>query len=202
MDIVDIAKQIAGIALPAAANIFVPGSGELAKKVIDSALGITGAPTPEQAVDVLQTHPELQVQMRQAMLTHEEVMAEIGRKAAEAERADALKAEQQLIDDRASARQREVSIKDTINRNLAYAVVGGFLALVGTVLLGYTNADSALAGTLVGYVSAKCEQVLSYYFGSSRGQDVAHAQAIELAKQLPPGTQPPAPIEDHSSRAP
>jgi hypothetical protein len=52
---------------------------------------------------------------------------------------------------------------------LAYAVVGGFLALVGSTLLGFANVDSALAGTLVGYLSAKAEQVLAYYFGSTRG---------------------------------
>jgi hypothetical protein len=71
--------------------------------------------------------------------------------------------------DRDSARQREMSVKDNTNKVLAYAVVGGFLALVGSTLLGFANVDSALAGTLVGYLSAKAEQVLAYYFGSTRG---------------------------------
>lgn len=72
------------------------------------------------------------------------------------------------VDDRNKAREREANVKDNTNRNLAYAIVGGFIALVGSTLLGFAEVDSALAGTLVGYLSAKCEQVLSYYFGSTR----------------------------------
>ena len=38
-----------------------------------------------------------------------------------------------------------------------------------------------LAGTLVGHLSAKCEQVLAYYFGSSRSSD----RKTELLAQAP-----------------
>jgi hypothetical protein len=71
--------------------------------------------------------------------------------------------------DRDSARQREMQTKDYTNRVLAYTIVGSFIAMVGAALLGYAKVESALAGTLVGYLSAKAEQVLAYYFGSSAG---------------------------------
>lgn len=71
--------------------------------------------------------------------------------------------------DRDSARSREASVKDPTNRVLAFLIIGGFLTLTGSTLMGYTSVDSALAGTLVGYLSAKAEQVLSYYFGSTSG---------------------------------
>ena len=70
-----------------------------------------------------------------------------------------------------SARKREAAVQDRTNRNLAYTIVGAFIALVGATLMGVTRVDSVLAGTLVGYLSAKCEQVLAYYFGSSRGSE-------------------------------
>lgn len=70
-----------------------------------------------------------------------------------------------------SARQREAAVRDDTNRVLAFVVVGAFIAMAGTTLMGYTKVDSVLAGTLVGYLSAKCEQVLAYYFGSSRSSD-------------------------------
>lgn len=70
--------------------------------------------------------------------------------------------------DRDSARQREMVVKDNTNKVLAYTVVGAFVALVAGTLLGWAKVDSALAGTLVGYLSAKAEQVLAYYFGSTR----------------------------------
>jgi len=80
-----------------------------------------------------------------------------------------------------SARKRESAVGDKTNRNLAYVIVGAFVALVATTLLGYTQVDSVLAGTLVGYLSAKCEQVLAYYFGSSRSSD----RKTELLAQSP-----------------
>lgn len=75
------------------------------------------------------------------------------------------------IRDRESARAREMATKDNVNKVLAYTVVGAFLAMVGASLLGWAKVDSALAGTLVGYLSAKAEQVLAYYFGSSKSSD-------------------------------
>ena len=71
--------------------------------------------------------------------------------------------------DRASARQREVALKDITPRLLAFLIVGSFVGVVYGVLFGELKVDSALAGTLVGYVSAKAEQVLAYFFGSTSG---------------------------------
>jgi len=52
---------------------------------------------------------------------------------------------------------------------LALLIVITFLITVGMTLFGLTKVDSVLAGTLMGYLSAKCEQVVSFYFGSSAG---------------------------------
>ncbi len=84
--------------------------------------------------------------------------------------------------DRDSARGREVQTKDSTNKILAFTIVGSFIAMVGAALLGYAKVESALAGTLVGYLSAKAEQVLAYYFGSSRGSE---AKTELLAKAQP-----------------
>lgn len=84
--------------------------------------------------------------------------------------------------DRNSARQREAAVKDSTNQILAYAVVGSFVAVVAGTLLGISKVDSVLAGTLVGYLSAKAEQVLAYYFGSSAGSD----KKTELLAKAPP----------------
>lgn len=85
------------------------------------------------------------------------------------ERELGFKFEELIHKDRDSARQREMAVKDNTNRVLAYTVVGSFIAVVGATLLGYARIESALAGTLVGYLSAKAEQVLAYYFGSTKG---------------------------------
>ena len=85
------------------------------------------------------------------------------------------------VRDRESARTREGTVKDGTNQVLAFVVVGAFLAMVGATLLGFAKVESVLAGTLVGYLSAKAEQVLAYYFGSSKGSD----RKTELIAQSP-----------------
>lgn len=100
----------------------------------------------------------------------------------EAEQAFAVRMKELGIDlekvhqaDRASAREREVRTGDVWTpRVLAATIVGGFLAMVAAVLLGkvagITDPVAAgMVGTLIGYVSAKADQVVSYYFGSSAG---------------------------------
>ena len=74
--------------------------------------------------------------------------------------------------DRDSARRRESQVRDWMPRILAFVIVAGFMGTVFMVLLGYVEGmkDPLMAttvGTLIGFVSAKAEQVIAYYFGSS-----------------------------------
>lgn len=71
--------------------------------------------------------------------------------------------------DRDSARKREMSVQDWTPRILAYVLITGFLGMAVGVLFGTLKADTVLAGTVIGYMSAKAEQVVAYYFGSSAG---------------------------------
>lgn len=83
-----------------------------------------------------------------------------------------------------SARNREVQTKDNTNKILAFVIIGAFIGVTVATLMGWTKAESVLAGTLIGYLSAKAEQVLSYYFGNSKANEtttklLAQAPAIE-----------------------
>lgn len=77
--------------------------------------------------------------------------------------------------DRDSARKREIGSGDAWTpRVIGTLALGGFLWAVYWVLSGQVTGMNdpttvALVGTLVGYVSAKADQVVSYYFGSSAG---------------------------------
>lgn len=77
--------------------------------------------------------------------------------------------------DRDSARKREAVIGDKTTRNLAYMVVGSFIGVVIAMLFAQVTVESAMAGALVGYLSAKAEQVIAYYFGSSAGSKAKDA---------------------------
>jgi len=94
----------------------------------------------------------------------------------EAENAFAMKMEELGIDlekiaaaDRDSARKREATVGDNMPRILAVMIITAFISMIFAVLLGLSHVEGALAGTLIGYLSAKAEQVVTYYFGSSAG---------------------------------
>jgi uncharacterized protein YjbJ (UPF0337 family) len=78
------------------------------------------------------------------------------------------------VSDRIDARAREIAIiksgqKDKTLKILGLGIVASFISAVFLILLGVGKVESVLAGTLIGYLSAKAEQVVSYYFGSSSG---------------------------------
>ena len=109
----------------------------------------------------------------------EQLKADIESKRAENERLD-----------KDSARKREMEVKDRTPAILAYVIVGGFLAatlsIIASALLGYEipAAGAGLLGTLIGYLAAKSELALTYYFGSTFGSSrktelLAQAEAIK-----------------------
>lgn len=78
-------------------------------------------------------------------------------------------------EDRASARRREEVVGGYSNPILASVIIGGFFAIIWFVFDShadlFSGAQAGIAGTLVGYVSAKADQVVGYYFGTSRSSD-------------------------------
>lgn len=132
----------------------------IAVNLIGGALGMS-EPTQESIKDALtsgQLSGEQIAALKKAEIEARTKEKELGFRFAELD-----------VRDRESARAREAATSDPATRVLGFTVIGSFVAMVGATLLGYAAVDSALAGTLVGYLSAKAEQVLSYYFGSSAG---------------------------------
>lgn len=85
--------------------------------------------------------------------------------------------------DRASARLREVALKDTTNRNIAYAVTGGFFSVLAMLLFTDvpTGAREALF-IMLGVLGTAWNNVMSYYFGSTAGGKL---KSELLAKSTP-----------------
>ena len=73
------------------------------------------------------------------------------------------------VEDRKSARDMEIATKSMLVPSLAILIVSAFIGVVIATLGGFAVVDSVLAGTLIGYLSAKAEQVVNFYFGSSAG---------------------------------
>jgi len=145
--------------------------GAIAGKAISAALGATvdvsnpqdlaaavAGATPEQVAAIQQAEQQFQVQMKQLDIQSVDDLVKMHN------------------EDVANARDREVQLaragaKDMTPKIMGTGVIAGFMVALFMVLGGHAKVDSVLSGTLIGYISAKAELVLSYYFGSSAGSD-------------------------------
>jgi hypothetical protein len=154
--------KIVGAVAPTLATAIGGPLGGMAMQVVSSVLGL---PTDSSEKDVekalKQATPEQLLALKQADNDFAVRMKELD-----------IDLERIAASDRDSARRREAQVRDWMPRVLAFVVVAGFMATVFLVLLGFVDGmkDPLMAttvGTLIGFVSAKCEQVVAYYFGSS-----------------------------------
>lgn len=84
-------------------------------------------------------------------------------------------------DDRASARAREIAVKDKTPTVLAYLYTFGYFAVLGWVFkFGVPENAKELVNILIGILSAAEVGIISYYFGSSSGS----ARKSEMIEKL------------------
>jgi hypothetical protein len=90
------------------------------------------------------------------------------------------------VDDRKSARQREVDALKAGSKNwtqnaLAYLGVGSFFGITAYMIshgLGDLNSESSfIIGNVTGMAAAIAKDVYGYYFGSSKGESDAKIKA-------------------------
>jgi hypothetical protein len=157
-------KSIVGAVAPTIGTALGGPLGGMAAQALTSALGIKAdAKEPEIARAMASATPDQLLAIKRAEIEFQERMLELD-----------IDLERIAADDRDSARQREVQTRDWMPKVLALLVIAGFLATVAGVLSGYVDGlrdpiMSTTVGTVIGFVSAKAEQVIAYYFGSSAG---------------------------------
>jgi hypothetical protein len=135
-----------------------PLGGAAASTIARVVLGQDTASDKELDRALANADPEILHKLKEAENEFEARMAELG-----------VDLERIAADDRASARRREADVGGWIVPVLGTAIMAGFFLVVVLTLLGFAEVESALAGTLVGFVAAKAEQVVSYFYGSSAG---------------------------------
>lgn len=145
--------------------------GTMAAQMVGKAIGASSTPAPTAdgiagAIATALTDPTQRAALLQAEQDFQKQMAELGYQ--NSEDLDKIAA-----DDRASARSREVQVKDWTPRILAALVVILTAAGEGWVLThGYPSSVSGeLVGRILGTLDNAAILVLSYYFGSSAGSD-------------------------------
>lgn len=175
MDLKSFGESLAKIGLPLLGAVLpIPGGAALGA-ALASAIG-SGSDKPEDILAALSANADTLEKAKEFEATHAETMLQL-------KLAHVQKLYEQEVADRASARDMQKATASHTVPLLAYLIVGSFVAMVGCTLAGYSHVDGALAGTLVGYLSAKCEQVVSFYFGSSKGSEDKN---VLLANSTPP----------------
>lgn len=133
-------------------------AGKAAAALISSKLGIKEEDlTPEKYVEIL-GNPDMIAKLKQLELDHE------------------LDLEKLIIEDRKSARSREVEIvkatgvKDINLYVLAWVIIGGFFTLLGILMFNTLPADqNGVIFMLFGALATSFGSVIAYFFGSSKG---------------------------------
>ena len=168
----DKALQVLKTVAPMLATATLGPFGPLAATVISTALG---TPTGDQKATegtLLNATPDQLLALKKAENDFQVQMETLG-----------ISEEKLVYDDIANARAREISVKDTTPRNLAYLIIGFTGVCIAATLAGWTKVDSALAGTLIGYLVAESRSTLTYFFGSSRSSQEKDATIASIAKQ-------------------
>jgi hypothetical protein len=139
--------------------------GEEAGEFLANLLGVDK--TAEAVHKALENDPEAYVKLQVAMLTHKEKLEEL-----------ALKEDAMYLDDRASARNRQIEVikarngkTDYTQEILAYAATLGFFGagyMLFTQVIPVGASREALL-VLMGTLSGTVKDIFGFYFGSSKG---------------------------------
>lgn len=117
--------------------------------------------TPDQLLALKKAEQDFQVQMKTLEISEEKL----------------------TFDDDASARTREEVVKDNTPKVLAYAVTVGFFGILGWLLYVGKPPGGDVIMVMLGALGTAWTGIVSYYFGSSAGQDKQRQTLSDIAKQ-------------------
>lgn len=169
--LVTIAPWIAG-------TFGTPAAGIAVKAICD----VIGADPKTATPESLQTAiagatPEQLLALKEADNKHSEFMEQLGY-------TSLVQLSQATVEDRDSARKRQIDLRDKTPAVLAAVAVISFVGLIVLVIHGYTPAEAMRDGfwMLVGALIATYKDVYGYYFGSSSGSHAKDRTIDNLSK--------------------
>lgn len=175
-----IGGPLAGVALKALGDA-IGMETPTVERVVEAIKG--GSLTPDQIVAIRQADDALKVKLRELDLDEKKIEQ---------------MAEKMYVDDTQNARQAHAGDRGVYW--LGIAVLGTFAAVMIASMygcyqiltdglkvkdIGIVAAVFGFLGTVVGYVAANAQQVVSYFFGSSRGSMDKSRDMAEALKSLP-----------------
>jgi predicted amino acid-binding ACT domain protein len=176
----DVKKVIGAVAPMLATALGGPMAGQAVSSIM-GALGTSGTKIDDiqQALNDGKLTGDQLVALKAAELDFQQKMTVAGFD--DAEKLAAL-----AVQDRADARNREVEIKDTTPRILAYGITAGFFGILAFMLTHEMPpmAHDALL-LMLGGLGTAWASVVAYYFGSSAGSD-KKTDLLSQAPAIPP----------------
>lgn len=153
--------------LGAAAVGYVADAMGLSEKTEASIKSALSGVTPEQMLAIKNADQAFQVKMLELGYADTEAIAKLA------------------VDDRNSARQREIAVKDNTPKILAYAITIGFFGvLVAMMSVTMPTTSRDVLNIMLGSLGTAWISIVAYYFGSSAGSQhktelISQAPAIE-----------------------
>ncbi|MGI1671974.1 MAG: hypothetical protein K6L74_16850 [Neptuniibacter sp.] len=173
-------QQLIDKGLPLLGGAVLGPAGASLGGLIASSIGSDSA-EPEILLDqIQQAQPEMIVELKQLEYRHRETLENI-----------ALQETQAFLQDRQSAREREVAVvtatgkKDINLYALAWLVVVGYVVLTCVIsFIDIPESNSQAAFMLYGGLVSGFSMVLGYFFGSSKGSSDKNLMMERLQAQL------------------
>lgn len=168
-----VATALAGFA-PTLANMLGGPMAGAAVTALEGALGLKQGAGADDVTSVISAGltPDAIAKVRQADQEHAEKLRQMDIDLVKINNAHEEAFASVDAADRASARQREQSVKDLTPAVLAYGVTVGFFGVLGYML---AYGKPALGGdallVMLGALGGAWASVISYYFGSSAGSN-------------------------------
>lgn len=194
MDMQDVKRIIGSIAPIAASLVGGPLAG-VAVKALGDAIGMSeptqervvaaiqsGSISPEQLAKIREGDNALKVRLAELGIDHDKIEADVEK----AYLADAQNARKAHAGD-SGVFWLGVMILVTFAIVIVACLWGSYKIMVGGITIKDVAVVAAVAGfvgTIVGYVAANAQQVISFYYGSSRGSSEKSRDMADAVKAL------------------
>jgi len=151
------AKQIIGTVAPMLGTLLGGPLGGLAGNALAEALG-TNDPKAQEAA-IVASNPDTLLKLKEAESGLKVKLRELD-----------IDEEKLRFEDTADARAREIAVKDSTPRYMAYLVTVGFFGVLGYLVVeGKPVSGGDVMLVMVGSLGTAWTGIVAYYFGSSAG---------------------------------